>query len=73
MKFFGATLQMNPYQLPLWYYFCMMVLRAFTELIFLVYDGFMHLQVDGLDYQPLFGKMNPHSSPGGGGGEDTPI
>jgi len=82
MKLFGATLQMNPLQLPLWYYFCMMVLRAFTEfnkikydfskLIFLLYDGFMHLQVDGLNYQALFGKMSPHSSPVWGGG-DTPI
>ena len=83
MKFFGVTLQMIPLQLPLWYYFCMVVLRAFTEfnkikydcskLIFLLYDGFMHLQVDGLDYQPLFAKMSPHSSPGVGGGVDTPI
>ena len=56
----------------------MVVLGAFTEfnkikydcskLIFLLYDGFMHLQVDGLDYQPLFAKMSPHSSPGVGGG-----
>ena len=78
MKFFGVTLQMIPLQLPLRYYFCMVVLRAFTEfnkikydcskLIFLLYDGFMHLQVDGLDYQPLFAKMSPHSSPGVGGG-----
>ena len=78
MKFFGVTLQMIPLQLPLWYYFCMVVLGAFTEfnkikydcskLIFLLYDGFMHLQVDGLDYQPPFAKMSPHSSPGVGGG-----
>ena len=76
MKFFGVTLQMIPLQLPLC--FCMVVLRAFTEfnkikydcskLIFLLYDGFMHLQADGLDYQPLFAKMSPHSSPGVGGG-----
>lgn len=78
MKFFGVTLQTIPLQLPLWYYFCMVVLRAFTEfnkikydcskLIFLLYDGFMHLQADGLDYQPLFAKMSPHSSQGVGGG-----
>ena len=60
----------------------MVVLRAFTEfnkikydcskLIFLLYDGFMHLQADGLDYQPLFAKMSPHSSPVVGGGGELP-
>ena len=61
----------------------MVVLRAFTEfnkikydcskLIFLLYDGFMHIQADGLDYQPLFGKMSPHSSPVVGGGGNSHI